>query len=315
MTFACDPEIASVLTAFMNEVGTAQPPAPGDVLAHRAMIDAASEMIFSTFPDTPDVLRKEEVVKTADGAEFAAHWYYVPRTDAGAAVVYAHGGAMIAGSAAIFGPLIRQYVALTGVPFLAVDYRLAPEHSENGLSQDVFRATEWLIENAESHGVDPTRISVMGDSGGGGLAAAAAIRARDAGVALARQILIYPMLDHRNLEPQPWLEAFAMGAYEQNRMAWAAVLGQEAGRPGMSPYLSPAVLTDFSGLAPAFIEVGEIDIFRDEGLSYAQRLFAAGISCELHVYAGAPHGYDVIAPVTALTQRAMAQRVALLRSL
>jgi len=83
----------------------------------------------------------------------------------------------------------------------------------------------------------------------------------------------------------------------------------------VSPLAAPARLTDFRGLAPAYVEVGDLDIFRDEDISYAQRLAAADVPVELHVHPGAPHGYDRYASHSALARRAMADRLRVLRAL
>lgn len=140
--------------------------------------------------------------------------------------------------------------------------------------------------------MDRTRIALMGDSGGGGVAAGAAIAARDAGAPVAKQILVYPMLDDRNLEPDPLLASTALWSYDQNYTGWKALLGDALGTAGVSPIAAPARLQDFAGLAPTYIEVGTMDIFRDESIAYAQSLLSAGVDTELHVHRGVPHGYD-----------------------
>ena len=94
----------------------------------------------------------------------------------------------------------------------------------------------------------------------------------------------------------------------------AAVLGSEAGTDTVSPIVAPARLKDFTGLAPAYIEVGELDIFRDEDLTYAQQLTKAGVPVELHLHSGAPHGYDRISMGSKLTQRAMKDRIRVIQS-
>lgn len=149
----------------------------------------------------------------------------------------------------------------------------------------------------------------MGDSAGGGLAAGVALLARDrGGPALARQILIYPMLDDRTTTPDPALTPFAFWTYDDNITGWGALLGDAAGGAEVSPYAAPARVADVVGLPTTYIEVGELDIFRDEDIEYARRLGAAGISTELHVHTGAPHGFDGFAPSTDVVRRAVADR-------
>ena len=134
----------------------------------------------------------------------------------------------------------------------------------------------------------------MGDSGGGGVAAGVAIAARDAGIAVAKQLLIYPMLDDRTVDADPGLEALASRSYDNNFTGWDAVLGKDRGMADVSARAAPARLTDFRGLAPAYIHVGELDIYRDESVVYARSLMLGGVSTELYVRPGVPHGFDRI---------------------
>jgi acetyl esterase/lipase len=195
-----------------------------------------------------------------------------------------------------------------------MDYRLAPEFHDTTPAEDAFTATRWLFEHADQQGVDPTRIALMGDSGGGGVAAGAAILARDHGVQLARQILIYPMLDDRNTTPDPALAPTATWTYDNNFTGWHALLGGAIGGSSVSHVAAPARLHDFAGLAAAYIEVGELDIFRDESIDYARRLIAAGVSCELHVVPGAPHAHDLIGMPFAIGRRSLDEKIRAINS-
>jgi acetyl esterase/lipase len=155
----------------------------------------------------------------------------------------------------------------------------------------------------------------MGDSGGGGVAAGAAILARDQGLKLRRQILIYPMLDDRNVVPDPFLTPTATWTYDNNITAWNAVLGDSTRASHVSPIAAPARLTNFADLPPAYVETGELDAGRDEDIAYAQQFAAAGIPVELHVRPGAPDGFDRFAPSSTLARRAFADRARVLESL
>ena len=135
--------------------------------------------------------------------------------------------------------------------------------------EDCFAALLWLHDLAADFGLDRARIGVMGDSAGGGLAAGTAILARHRALPLALQILVYPMLDDRNVVPDPELVPFALWSYDANMTGWAALLGDQRGRDDVPPSAAPARETDFAGLAPAYIEVGELDIFRAEDVRYA----------------------------------------------
>jgi acetyl esterase/lipase len=306
-----DPELAVVFAAMAEAAAGQAMPALDDLEGQRAYTNAGLAYMFGRLPDAPNVRSSTYKLPAADGGSIALDWYWKEGAETGAAVVYVHGGGMIAGSIAVYEPLVRHYVELSGASFLSVGYRLAPEHRDTGLAQDVLAAIGWLKAEAPALGVDPERIAIMGDSGGGGVAAAATIMARDAGLNLARQILIYPMLDDRNIVADPLLAPTASWSYEKNRMAWQAVLG---GAPA-SPDRAPARLGDFAGLPPAYIEVGELDIFRDESIAFAQALYKAGVSCELHVHPGAPHGHDWLSLDTGISRRVFAERARLLASL
>jgi acetyl esterase/lipase len=146
---------------------------------------------------------------------------------------------MIMGSVAGYDRLVAGYVADSGVPFLSVDYRVAPEHPHPAPVEDAYAGLAWLLEHADELGVDPTRVAVMGDSGGGGLAAGVALLARDRGLALARQVLVYPMLDDRTTVPDPELVPFAAWSYDDNYTGWHALLGDTVGGPDVPATAAP----------------------------------------------------------------------------
>jgi acetyl esterase/lipase len=222
---------------------------------------------------------------------------------------------MICGNLDIYDPLISSYVATTGVPMLAVAYRLAPEHPHPVPVEDSYAGFRWLIDNAEKLGVNPARIAVMGDSAGGGLTAGLALLARDRGLGLARQMMIYPMLDDRNTITDETLAPFAIWTSDYNFTGWSALLNEDLGTDNVSPSAAPSRAKNLIGVAPAYIEVGELDILRNEDIEYARRIACAGISMELHVHAGAPHAFDLIAPHSDLVRRCMADRARVLKAL
>jgi acetyl esterase/lipase len=183
-----------------------------------------------------------------------------------------------------------------GCVVVSVDYRLAPDTPHPGPVEDCYAALRWFHANAAALGVDSGRIAIGGESAGGGLAAALALLARDrAEVPVVFQLLIYPMLDDRTVispEPHPFAGEFIWTA-QSNRFGWRALLGQEPGSPGVSPYAAAARAENLAGLPPAFVSVGALDLFLDENIAYAQRLLRAGVPSELHVYPGAYHGFDL----------------------
>ncbi|WP_380165597.1 alpha/beta hydrolase [Jannaschia sp. R86511] len=287
----------------------------GDPLALRALLDEGLSQM-SGLPAQPEVRSTDVRVTAADGGDILLRWSEPEQQGPGSAVVYLHGGAMLAGSVDLYDPLVRTLVAWSGVPFLSVDYRLAPEAPAGTAAEDGFLALRWLLGRSGELGVDPARIAVMGDSAGGGIAAAVAVLARDRGLDLARQILVYPMLDDRTDAPDPHLEAASsMFSYDFNRTAWTAVLGPDRGSDDVPQSAAPARTADLSGLAPAYIEVGEVDIFRDEDVAYAQRLWRAGVSTALHVHAGMPHAFDVLLTGDEIGARHREEKVRVLQSL
>jgi acetyl esterase/lipase len=182
--------------------------------------------------------------------------------------------------------------------------------------EDAYAALRWLHEHAGELGVDLDRIGVMGDSAGGGMAAALTILARErGGPKIARQILLMPMLDDRTREPDPEIASNVLWSYDDSATAWPALLGDAAGGPDVPATAAPARLEDAAGLPPAYIEVGQIDVFRDEDLAYAVKLSRAGVPVEFHLHPGAPHEFDSIAFDSDVARRAIADRVRVLKSI
>jgi acetyl esterase/lipase len=309
MPFSLDPEIAAALEALFAEAGDAQPPARGDVASRRRNVEALQAAVHGLIPAASDVTTTDYETTTEDGATILLRWYAKAGSRPGSAVLYLHGGGMILSNVEIYDRVVSRYVSATGVPCLSVEYRYAPEHPAPTPVTDSYAGLRWLVEHAADLDVDPARIAVMGDSGGGGVAASLAIFARDQrGPVLAKQILVYPMLDDRNTVPDPELVPFATWSYDDNATGWGALLGDAAGGGDVSPYGAAARLEDFRGLPPAYIEVGELDIFRDESLSYARRLLAAGISTEVHLHPAVPHAPEALVPGAEISRRMLADR-------
>ncbi|WP_281799075.1 alpha/beta hydrolase [Komagataeibacter rhaeticus] len=215
------------------------------------------------------------------------------------AILYVHGGGMIAGTPDMQAGMLARLASQTGALIVSVDYRLAPETPFPGGLEDVHAALVWLHDHAGAVNVDPDRIMVMGDSGGGCLAAATALLARDRGtVRLRAQVLIYPMLDLRTGGADAPSDDPTTGEFvwtrAQNRHAWSAVRGDLAADDPRFGYLSPAFMRDLSGLPATFIVTGALDLFRDEDVAFAHRLWQAGVSTDLIVYANAVHGFDLL---------------------
>lgn len=232
-------------------------------------------------------------------------------------IYHIHGGGYVLGAAKDMEPAHRPLAAALGCAIVSVDYRLAPETQFPGPVEDCYAGLAWTFGDADSLGIDRGRIGVMGESAGGGLAAALALLARDRGdYRLAFQHLIYPMLDDRTCtrEPHPCAGEFIWHAHN-NHFGWASLLGQAPGGEGVSAYAAPARATDLAGLPPTFLSTGALDLFLDEDLDYARRLLRAGVPTEIHVYPGAFHAFDMMEGAKVAEQARRDSRAALARFL
>lgn len=161
----------------------------------------------------------------------------------------------------------------------------------------------WMRAHADDLGIDPGRIAAAGASAGGGLSAAVAQRSHDEGVALRAQALVYPMLDDRStLHEDHAGRGQFLWTPASSRFGWTAYLGREPRMSDAPEYAAPARRTDLTGLAPAWIGVGDLDLLDDENVAYANRLKAAGVPCELVTVPGMYHGADGLAPKAASMQ-------------
>ncbi|MEO3759359.1 alpha/beta hydrolase [Mycobacterium sp. B14F4] len=320
MALGIDAQVLEEMAPLMAAVGEAEAAPIGDVESRRVSGHRMFDTVAATRSPAAGVEVARHALRTADGADLDLAWYHRPGTASpGSAALYLHGGGMIFGLAHIGGLYdlaVRDYVAASGVPMLVVDYRVAPEHPHPVPVEDCFAALRWLADNAATLGVDPARIAVMGDSAGGGLAAGVSLLARDrGGPAIAQQLLIYPMLDDRTSTPDPHMLPFLTWTYDDNVTGWGALLGADAGTDAASAYAAPARAADLSGLPDTYLDVGDLDIFRNEDIAYARRLADAGVPTELHVYPGCPHAFEVLARRAALSQRALSDRIRRLRGL
>jgi acetyl esterase/lipase len=223
----------------------------------------------------------------------------------GAVLLWVHGGGHVLGSAEQDDPLLDAVVARTGCTALAVDWRRAPEHPYPAALDDCYAVLAAVATGGLGDvDVDPSRVVVGGASSGGGVAAGLALLARDRGEhALAGQLLIYPMLDDRGVtRSSRGITDRRVWNGESNRLGWRAYLG-DLPDDAVPPYAAPARATDVAGLPPTWIGTAELDLFRDEDIDYARRLYEAGVPTELHVYPGGVHGFDLFAPDADLTRR------------
>jgi acetyl esterase/lipase len=230
------------------------------------------------------------------------------------AVLHIHGGGYIGVSAEDGMPSLAEYVVHSGVPMFSVEYRLAPENPFPVPLEDCWTALVWLQSQAKKFNIDPARIAIMGESAGGGLAAGLAQVARDREFSppLAKQILIYPMLDDRTLTDHTG----GLAIFHVNDVVtgWAAYLGAAYGTDEVSAYAAAARITDVKGLAPLYLDIGQLDMFTHESWAFVQRFVAANHPTEFHLYPGVPHSFQRFAPSSAVAKRAFANRVGAMKS-
>ncbi|XHS00975.1 esterase [Sphingomonas sp. DBB INV C78] len=209
-----------------------------------------------------------------------------------------HGGGMVMGNRfAGMQPAVNWALAHDAV-CVTVEYRLAPEHPAPVGVEDCYAGLCWMAGEAKSLGIDPDWLVIFGGSGGGGLAAGTTFLARDrGGPGLRGQLLQCPMIDDRDDTGSTKLYE-GVGVWDRisNRTAWDAILGDRRGGRTVDPATAPARATNLSELPPTFIDVGSEEVFRDEAVNFARNIWAAGGSCELHVWGGAFHGFYDIAP-------------------
>ncbi|MGA2411109.1 MAG: alpha/beta hydrolase [Candidatus Binataceae bacterium] len=303
-----DPELRAVL----EKLPTDRPLDLNKIPAARIKMNKMVTALLAGMPAIEGVTSQDQFAPGPQGDPAVRVRVYRPNDQPAKlpALYWIHGGGYVMGAIEQDDRLMKQLVKRIGCVAVSVDYRLAPEHPFPAPVEDCYAGLKWLFAHAGELGVDPSRIAIGGASGGGGLCAGLALMTRDRGeVRPAFQLLIYPMIDDRNVtaasyaitDPRMWNR-------ESNRLGWKAYLGRDGGGADVSPYAAASRATDLTNLPPAYIPVGALDLFVDENIEYAQRLIQAGVPTELHVYPGAFHGFDLFAPSAAVSKQFKADR-------
>ncbi|KAJ5630870.1 uncharacterized protein N7484_010970 [Penicillium longicatenatum] len=308
MSLQYDSEFLKQAGPVLQQLAQFQKPALHDVATRRAM----TASMTSALPPIPDDMERIlHHVPSEDGYEVNVYHFrkrHQPEAGGDPAILHIHGGGYISLSAEQCSvPHIRS-VSSTGVQVLTVDYRLAPENPYPKPLNDCWAVLKWLHANASQLSIDPARIAVMGESAGGGLAAALTLLARDTALSppIAKQILVYPMIDDRtNINHAGQL---VFWDEVDNKTGWTAYLGSNAGTENISSYAAPSRVESVEGLPPLYMDCGQLDMFVHEGLYYVHRFVAANIPTEYHLYPGLPHGFEAMAPSISSTKKAIANR-------
>jgi acetyl esterase/lipase len=281
----------------------------------RRLMTDMREQMKGLLPDITDVKTRDVFVAGyAEGHPEVVVRVYEPDVRLTEAPLYwIHGGGMVAGAYDGDDFQSKTFASKFGCVVVSVEYRLAPEYPYPAPLHDCYAGLRWLHAEAETLGCDPARIVIAGASAGGGLAAGLALMARDVGqIPIAAQILIYPMIDDRDATVSNREITYKKVWHrEANVFGWSSYLADRYGTPDVPLYAAPARATvdDLRGLPPAYIDVGELDPFRDEDIEYAQKLLAAGVPCELLVTPGAFHASEGYNPEASSSKRITRSRM------
>jgi acetyl esterase len=241
---------------------------------------------------------------------------YAATSTAGARpiIVWYHGGGFVIGDLQTADTTCRKLALGTGALVVSVDYRLAPEHPFPASPDDAIAALRWIVDHAKELGGDPARVAVGGDSAGGNLAAVTALQARDEGISLRYQLLVYPVTD-LTMSSTSHEENGEGYLLTRDSMDW--FIGHYVGSSGAEikdPRLSPLHADDVRGVAPALVITAEFDPLRDEGEAYGERLRDAGVDVEVRRFDGQVHAFFSLASITPAANEAMELATAKLKA-
>ena len=271
-----------------------------DIRLTRESLCDLRETFSAPLPPNPRV-QTERLSITTSEQSVPVLLYRKSDRPAQAALVWAHGGGFVFGTAE--DSRARNIALECDCTVVSVDYRLAPENPYPGAVDDVYCALHWVAEHSGSLGIDPDRLALGGTSAGAGIAAGVALQIRDhSTLSLRCLVLLSPMLDNLHATVSGRIEDHPFWNRRASLSAWVMYLGGEPGSDA-PVYAAPARAVDVRGHPPTYICVGSEDLFRDEGIEYAEKLLAAGVSVELAVYPGMYHGAEVLVPDAHICKR------------
>jgi acetyl esterase/lipase len=300
-----DPELKKLLKDYLEL--TAGGVRLHDIPAIRKISNQMATAMKAQAPDIPGVTEEDLQIPGPANAPEVNIRIYRPSGSSKKlpALLWMHGGGYVLGNMDQDDPTSKSMAINSECVVVSVEYRLAPENPFPAPIEDCYAALKWLASHGERIGVNPALIAVGGASAGGGLSAALALLARDrAEVRITFQLLIYPMIDDHNvtLTGKSVSDSFVW-TRENNLIGWRSYLGCEPGAEEISPYAAVFRAKELSGLPPAYIAVGDLDLFLNENIEYARRLLGAGVPVELHVYPGAFHGFYNFFPLAQISRR------------
>lgn len=245
-----------------------------------------------------EIAKIEDMTISGPAGSLTVRLYYPGQEETLPVFIYYHGGGWVMGNVETHDTICREYANKAGVIVVAVDYRLAPENPYPNAFDDSYAVLEWVYGNIKSYRGDPSRIAVGGDSAGGNLAAAVAIKARDvSGPKIRYQVLLYPVTNPARMETESYL-LFANG-YGLTKAHM--VFFQESYLPKKSdrltPYASPLLTKNLMNLPPAIIITAGFDVLKDEGMAYAKRLSHSGNQVETIHYPSMIHGFATMGKI------------------
>lgn len=251
---------------------------------------------------------------TPDGYQLTARLFKPAIDDnpKGRLIILIHGGGMNHGSNSDYQLIAKQYAILTRLPVVTIGYRLAPLVTAETIIEDVTNGVKWAQEHTSKWQLNRSEIVLLGLSSGGGLAMSVSLLAKRRGLKIARQMLIYPMLDDANVVPKEDLVGKISWTYAMNKNSWQQYLGTRFRSINVDPILIPAHDNNFYGLEPTYIDVGTCDIFCQEDMQLARRLKANYVKVTFHMYEGLPHAFEIYGDAPYM-QRIINHRIAFLR--